>query len=117
MGRKEESGPSLTPSSSAPSSSAAPPSSSNADADVLRKRLEEQQTFLTQFFEKQQEWAKNMEADAQKRNLQLGRAADELEAKEKKLIEKSRRLKKSLKGAATSDPQHPTNSNHAIVGS
>ena len=45
-----------------------------------------------------------MEAEAQKRNLQLGRAADELEEKEKKLIEKSRHLKRSLKGAATSDP-------------
>ena len=108
-GRQEESGPSLTPSSTNPSSSAAPPSST-VDADVLRKRLEEQQKFLTQFFENQQKWANNMEAEAQKRNLQLGRAADELEEKEKKLIEKSRRLKRSLKGAASSDPQHSSNS-------
>ena len=108
-GRQEDPGPNLTPSSTAPSSSSAPPSSA-IDADVLRKRLEEQQTFLTQFFEKQQQWAKNMEADAQKRNLQLGRAADELKEKEEKLIDKSRRLKRSLKGAASPDPQHSANS-------
>ncbi|MEL7524055.1 MAG: hypothetical protein AAGJ80_20940 [Cyanobacteria bacterium J06553_1] len=89
-------------------SSAAPPS--NIDADVLRKQLEDQQKFLTQFFEKQQQWAKNMEAEAQKRNLQLGRAADELEEKEKKLIDKSRRLKRSLEGVAASDPQQPADS-------
>ena len=107
-GRSEDSGPNLTPSSNAPSSSAAP--ISNVDADVLRKQLEDQQKFLTQFFEKQQQWAKNMEAEAQKRNLQLGRAQDELEAKENKLIDQSRRLKRSLEGAAAPDPQQPSDS-------
>ena len=111
-GRSEASGPSSTPSSASStlSSSAPAPSSSHFDANALQRQLKEQQTFLAEFFEKQQSWAKKLEFDAQARNIQLGKIADELKTREERVIERGRELCRKS-SASASNPQ-PSTSSH-----
>ncbi|MEL6805998.1 MAG: hypothetical protein AAFO91_19715, partial [Bacteroidota bacterium] len=55
-------------------------------------------------------WAKKLEFDAQARNIQLGKIADELKTREERVIERGRDL--CRKSSATASNPQPSTSSH-----